>query len=51
MSAYNALRNALTERSPSRKTKKSGKNFDLGFGLGIDENADVPVKSAERYDG
>ncbi len=47
MSAYNALRNALTERSPSRKTKKSGKNFDLGFGLGIDENADVPVKSAE----
>lgn len=47
MSAYNALRNALTERSPSRKTKKSGKNFDLGFGIGIDENADVPVKAAE----
>lgn len=47
MSAYNALRNALTERSPSRKTKKSGKNFDLGFGIGIDENADVPVKAVE----
>ena len=47
MSAYNALRNALTERSPSRKTKKSGKNFDLGLGIGIDENADVPVKAVE----
>ena len=47
MSAYNALRNALTERSPSRKAKKSGKNFDLGFGIGIDENADVPVKAVE----
>lgn len=47
MSAYNALRNALSEKSPSRKTKNSGKNFDLGFGIGIDENADVPVKSVE----
>lgn len=47
MSAYNALRNALSERSPSRKTKNSGKNFDLGLGIGIDENADVPVKAVE----
>ena len=47
MSAYNALRNALSEKSPSRKTKNSGKNFDLGLGNGIDENADVPVKAVE----
>ena len=47
MSAYNALRNALSEKSPSRKTKNSGKNFDLGLGIGIDENADVPVKAVE----
>lgn len=47
MSAYNALRNALSERSPSRKAKNSGKNFDLGLGIGIDENADVPVKAVE----
>ncbi len=47
MSAYNALRNALSERSPSRKAKKSGKNFDLGFGIGIDENAKVAIASAK----
>ena len=47
MTAYNALKNALWEKSPSRRTKKSGKNFDLGFGIGIDENADVPVKAVE----
>lgn len=47
MSAYNALRKALDERSPSRKAKKSGKNFDLGFGGGIEENADVPVKAVD----
>ncbi len=48
MSAYNALRGALAERSPSRKAKKSGKNFDLGFGIGIEENAKVAVDSAEE---
>jgi len=48
MSAYNALRNALSEHSPSRKAKKSGKNFDLGFGIGIDENAAYAVSAAER---
>lgn len=48
MSAYNALRKALEEHSPSRKTKRSGKNFDLGLGGGIEENADVPVKAAEE---
>ena len=47
MSAYNALRGALEEHSPSRKTKRSGKNFDLGYGGGIEENADVPVKAVE----
>lgn len=47
MSAYNALRGALEEHSPSRKTKRSGKNFDLGYGGGIKENADVPVKAVE----
>lgn len=46
MSAYNALRGALAERSPSRKAKKSGKNFDLGFGIGIEENAKAAVDSA-----
>lgn len=47
MSAYNALRGALEEHSPSRKTKRSGKNFDLGYGGGIEENADVPIKAVE----
>lgn len=47
ISAYNALRNALGERSPSRKAKKSGKNFDLGLGVGIEENSDYPVSEAE----
>ena len=47
MSAYNALRNALSERSPSRKAKKSGKNFDLGFGIGIKENAETAIASAK----
>lgn len=48
MSAYNALRGALAERSPSRKAKKSGKNFDLGFGIGIEENAKAAVDSAKE---
>ena len=47
MTAWNALRNALEEHSPARKPKRSGKNFDLGFGVGIEENADVPVKAVE----
>ena len=48
MSAYNALRGALAERSSSRKAKKSGKNFDLGFGIGIEENAKAAVDSAKE---
>ena len=48
MSAYNALRNALSEHSHSRKAKKSGKNFDLGFGLGIEENAKTAISAAEE---
>lgn len=48
MSAWNALRNALDEHSPSRKTKKSGKNFDLGLGIGIDENKDYAVSKADE---
>ena len=46
--AYNAVRRTLDEHSPSRKTKKSGKNFDLGLGGGIEENADVAVQAAEK---
>ena len=46
MSAYNALKAALLERSPSRKTKKSGKNFDLGLGVGIEENKDYAISAA-----
>lgn len=47
MSAWNALRDALEEHSPSRKTKRSGKNFDLGFAGGVDENADIVEKSVD----
>lgn len=46
--AYNAVRRTLDEHSPSRKTKKSGKNFDLGLGGGIEDNADVAVQAAEK---
>lgn len=48
ISAYNALRKALDERSPSRKAKKSGKNFDLGFSRGINENKDYAISEAEK---
>lgn len=47
-SAYDSLRKKLDEHSPSRKTKKSGKNFDLGLGIGIEDNEDVPVKAVEN---
>lgn len=46
--AYNAVRRTLDEHSPSRKTKKSGKNFDLGLSGGIEDNADVAVQAAEK---
>ena len=46
MSAYNALKAALLEHSPSRRTKKSGKNFDLGLGVGIEENKDYAISAA-----
>lgn len=46
ISAYNALKHALDERSPSRKTKKSGKNFDLGLGIGIEKNKDYAISAA-----
>ena len=46
-SAYNALRKALDEHSPSRKSRKSGKNFDLGLGGGIKDNADYAIDAAE----
>lgn len=46
--AYNALKATLEERSPSRKTKRSGKYFDLGFGIGIKENADYAVAEAKK---
>lgn len=47
-SAYDALRGALDERSPSRKSKKSGKNFDIGLGLGVSENEDYAINAAEE---
>lgn len=45
--AYNALRRTLDEHSPSRKSKKSGKNFDLGLAGGIEDNAKYAVSAAE----
>lgn len=45
--AYNALRSALEERSPSRKTKRSGKNFDLGLAVGVEKNKKYAVAAAE----
>ena len=45
--AYNSLKASLEERSPSRKTKRSGKNFDLGLAGGIEENAAEAVSAAE----
>ncbi len=45
--AYNALRGALEERSPSRKTKRSGKNFDLGLAVGVEKNKKYAVAAAE----
>lgn len=46
ISAYNALRSALDEHSPSRKAMKSGKNFDLGFAGGIEENEKEAIEAA-----
>ena len=48
VSAYNSLRKALDERSPSRKTKKSGKNFDLGLAVGIENNKKYAIRKAEE---
>lgn len=48
LSAWNSLRQALDEHSPSRKAKLSGKNFDLGFSGGILENKDRAVGAAEE---
>lgn len=47
ISAYNALRSALDEHSPSRKAKMSGKNFDLGFAGGIKDNEKEAIKAAD----
>ena len=46
LAAYNALKRALDERSPSKKSKKSGKFFDFGLGIGIEDNADVAIDAA-----
>lgn len=48
LSAYNALKKALAEKSPSRKTKKSGKNFDLGLAVGVEENQKYAIAAAEE---
>lgn len=48
ISAYNSLKKALDEHSPSRKTKKSGKNFDLGLAYGVEDNADYAISAVEQ---
>ena len=48
ISAYNSLKKALDEHSPSRKTKKSGKNFDLGLAYSVKDNADYAISAAEQ---
>jgi len=46
--ALNAAKRALDSHSPSKKAKKIGKTLPQGFGVGVDEDADVAVKSAEE---
>lgn len=45
--AYNAAKHALDEHSPSKLTRKLGRWFSEGFGLGIDDEAKSAVQSAE----
>lgn len=45
--AYKAAKHALDERSPSKLTRKLGRWFSEGFGLGIDDEAKSAVQSAE----
>lgn len=51
ISAYNALRKALDERSPSKKAKKSGKYFSQGFQIGIADGEKKAVSAAEDLAG
>lgn len=45
--AYKAAKHALDEHSPSKLTRKLGRWFSEGFGLGIDDEAKSVVQSAE----
>ena len=45
--AYKAAKHALDEHSPSKLTRKLGRWFSEGFGLGIDDEAKSAVQSAE----
>ena len=45
--AYKAAKHALDERSPSKLTRKLGRWFSEGFGLGIDDETKSAVQSAE----
>jgi hypothetical protein len=48
--AYNATRNALTSRSPSRKMMEVGNDFTAGFIIGMEADADR-VAQTGRYIG
>lgn len=45
--AYKAAKHALDEHSPSKLTRKLGRWFSEGFGLGIDDETKSAVQSAE----
>ncbi len=45
--ALNSLNKSLDERSPSKETEKSGKYFDEGLAIGIQENKSSVMESVE----
>ncbi len=45
--ALNSLNKSLDERSPSKKTEKSGEDFDEGLAIGIQENKSSVMESVE----
>ncbi|MGL5513643.1 MAG: hypothetical protein ACRDBM_10480, partial [Sporomusa sp.] len=47
-SALAAAKKALASNSPSKKTIRMGKDFDKGFEIGMDEDADKVEQSAEN---
>lgn len=47
LSTINALNKSLDERSPSKKTEKSGEYFDEGMAIGIEKNKSSVMESVE----